>query len=245
MRSAISRRGVGVGALGVDQRHRVDPDRVRDDELLAGEADAVDGQEREREGLRRDCRRSSGSGCGSAAAGGRRPRSRSKASTPSKTSPVSPSAQETVTGSPVLQHGGGVAGADDARECRARALTIAAWQVRPPRSVTIAAACLRIGSQSGSVIAVTRTEPGRNSRDLAQRCRGARTRPAPICVPTARPVHEHRPALASGGRLDELRRVALRVRRLGPRLDDEELARAPVLRPLDVHRRGARRRAAL
>jgi hypothetical protein len=37
---------------------------------------------------------------------------------------------------------------------------IAAWQVRPPRLVTIAAARFITGSQSGSVISVTSTSPG-------------------------------------------------------------------------------------
>ena len=37
---------------------------------------------------------------------------------------------------------------------------IAAWQVRPPRLVTIAAARFITGSQSGSVMSVTSTSPG-------------------------------------------------------------------------------------
>ena len=36
---------------------------------------------------------------------------------------------------------------------------IAAWQVRPPRLVTIAAARFMIGSQSGSVMSATSTSP--------------------------------------------------------------------------------------
>ena len=39
-------------------------------------------------------------------------------------------------------------------------LTMAAWHVRPPRSVTTAAARFITGSQSGSVISVTSTSPG-------------------------------------------------------------------------------------
>ena len=39
---------------------------------------------------------------------------------------------------------------------------IAAWQVRPPRLVTMAAARFMIGSQSGSVMSATSTSPGRN-----------------------------------------------------------------------------------
>ena len=37
--------------------------------------------------------------------------------------------------------------------------TMAAWQVRPPRLVTMAAAIFMMGSQSGSVMSVTRTSP--------------------------------------------------------------------------------------
>jgi hypothetical protein len=36
---------------------------------------------------------------------------------------------------------------------------IAAWQVRPPRLVTMAEARFMIGSQSGSVMSVTSTSP--------------------------------------------------------------------------------------
>ena len=39
---------------------------------------------------------------------------------------------------------------------------IAAWQVRPPRSVTIAAAFFITGSQSGVVMSATSTSPGWN-----------------------------------------------------------------------------------
>jgi hypothetical protein len=36
---------------------------------------------------------------------------------------------------------------------------MAAWEVRPPRSVTMAAAFFMMGSQSGLVVSVTRTSP--------------------------------------------------------------------------------------
>ena len=39
---------------------------------------------------------------------------------------------------------------------------IAAWQVRPPRLVTMAAARFMIGSQSGSVMSATSTSPAMN-----------------------------------------------------------------------------------
>ena len=41
-------------------------------------------------------------------------------------------------------------------------LTMAAWLVGPPWSVTIPAARCMMGTQSGSVISVTRMEPSRN-----------------------------------------------------------------------------------
>jgi hypothetical protein len=63
---------------------------------------------------------------------------------------------------------------------------MAAWQVRPPWSVTTADAVRRIGSQSGSVMAVTSTEPGLKRCSSAELVRRA-TGPTPICVPTARP----------------------------------------------------------
>ena len=63
---------------------------------------------------------------------------------------------------------------------------MAAWQVRPPRSVTIAAAIFMTGSQSGLVDLrdkhLARLE-GRKRRRLT-----TRTGPAAIFSPTARPV---------------------------------------------------------
>jgi hypothetical protein len=43
---------------------------------------------------------------------------------------------------------------------------IAAWQVRPPRLVTIAAARFMTGSQSGSVMSATSTSPGAHPRHV-------------------------------------------------------------------------------
>ena len=63
---------------------------------------------------------------------------------------------------------------------------IAAWQVRPPRSVTIAAAFFMIGSQSGSVIEATRTSPAWKEA-ICSTDSSTRTRPAPIRWPMARP----------------------------------------------------------
>jgi len=63
---------------------------------------------------------------------------------------------------------------------------IAAWQVRPPRLVTIAEARFMIGSQSGSVMSATSTSPGlkvcMSSSEVS-----TRTGPAPIFWPIARP----------------------------------------------------------
>ena len=65
--------------------------------------------------------------------------------------------------------------------------TMAAWQVLPPWSVTMAAAVFITGSQSGLVAGATSTSPGlkaRRSRSFLIR----RTLPAAIFSPTARPV---------------------------------------------------------
>ncbi len=64
--------------------------------------------------------------------------------------------------------------------------TIAAWQVRPPRLVTIALAIFITGSQSGSVMSVTRTSPGCSSF-IRLEDRITRARPAAILWPTLLP----------------------------------------------------------
>ena len=73
---------------------------------------------------------------------------------------------------------------------------IAAWQVRPPRSVTMALARFMIGSQSGSVMSATSTSPGWNScmRSIVS---STRTGPAPIRAPIARPSTRTGPREAS------------------------------------------------
>ena len=63
---------------------------------------------------------------------------------------------------------------------------IAAWQVRPPRSVTIAAARFMIGSQSGFVVSATKTSPSANWAN-SDGSRITHTRPAPMRAPTAPP----------------------------------------------------------
>ena len=90
----------------------------------------------------------------------------------------------------------------DAPSCRPRSpttagmpssrATMAAWQVRPPRSVTTAAAVFITGSQSGVVVSATSTSPGRKSAS----CSASADDPGPARsrsgAPTARPVREQR-----------------------------------------------------
>ena len=70
---------------------------------------------------------------------------------------------------------------------------IAAWQVRPPRLVTIALARFMIGSQSGSVMSATSTSPAVNSRIRSAEA-STRTGPAPAFWPIARPSASTRSA---------------------------------------------------
>ncbi len=64
---------------------------------------------------------------------------------------------------------------------------MAAWQVRPPRFVTIADARFMTGSQSGSVMSATRTSP-LSTRAISLTLRMTRAGPAPIRCPMLRPV---------------------------------------------------------
>ena len=64
---------------------------------------------------------------------------------------------------------------------------IAAWQVRPPRLVTMAAARFITGSQSGSVMSATRTSPDL-TRSISAGDLTRRTTPCPILWPIARPL---------------------------------------------------------
>ena len=63
---------------------------------------------------------------------------------------------------------------------------IAAWQVRPPRLVTIALARFITGSQFGSVMSVTSTSPGW-TLSISDRLVTRRTGPVPILWPIALP----------------------------------------------------------
>ncbi|KAG1385372.1 hypothetical protein G6F59_017441 [Rhizopus arrhizus] len=63
---------------------------------------------------------------------------------------------------------------------------IAAWQVRPPRLVTMAEARFITGSQSGSVMSAISTSPG-CTRFMSSSVLTTRATPEPILAPTARP----------------------------------------------------------
>lgn len=70
---------------------------------------------------------------------------------------------------------------------------MAAWLVRPPWSVTMAAARFMIGTQSGSVVEVTRIDPSTNlSMSAALSIR--QTRPAATASPTLKPLTRTGPA---------------------------------------------------
>ncbi len=64
---------------------------------------------------------------------------------------------------------------------------MAAWQVRPPRLVTMAEARFITGSQFGSVMSATSTSPG-CTRSISAGSLITRTGPVPIFWPIARPV---------------------------------------------------------
>ncbi len=73
---------------------------------------------------------------------------------------------------------------------------MAACEVRPPWSVTMAAARFMIGSQSGSVIPVTSTAPA-GKRSSSTGLLSAQTAPAPIASPTAMPSTSRSPVPVS------------------------------------------------
>ena len=107
-------------------------------------------------------------------------------SNPWYTLPISPSAHDTVTASPRFSNWVALPQPTTAGIPSSRA-TIAAWQVRPPRLVTMAEARFITGSQFGSVMSVTSTSPGCTSAMwLASATR--HTLPLPMRWPIARPV---------------------------------------------------------
>ncbi len=79
-------------------------------------------------------------------------------------------------------------------------LTIAAWLVGPPWSVTIPAARFMMGTQSGSVISVTRMAPSRNF-SMSAALRITHVVPCAIESPIAAPVtsSRHRSPADGGG----------------------------------------------
>ena len=112
---------------------------------------------------------------------------------------------------------------------------IAAWQVRPPRLVTIAEARFMIGSQSGSVMSATSTSPGWNSCICSTEVI-TRTGAGADLLPDRPPLDEHRPALRRSGTAAPTPAGCAGLHRLGAGLQDVELAVDAVLAPLDVHR---------
>ena len=158
MRSSISRLQLGRLRVELEQRLRMDADVAVDDELEPREAHAFVGQprnsnassglptfimilvghggmlvERDVDDLELQQARRRRGRC--------RPRRRTRSPSLPSSSTVVASPQPTTAGMP-----------------SSRAM-IAAWQVRPPRLVTIAAARFITGSQSGSVMSVTSTSP--------------------------------------------------------------------------------------
>ena len=114
-------------------------------------------------------------------------------------------------------------------------LTIAACEVRPPWSVTIADARFMIGSQSGSVMPVTSTPPaGKRSRRTGSRGRRpglGRWPRRPRC-----PRPGCRPGMAVSRQRRSVRRDAPGLHGLGPGLHDPQLPGQAVLGPFQVHR---------
>ena len=112
---------------------------------------------------------------------------------------------------------------------------IAAWQVRPPRLVTIAAARFITGSQSGSVISVTSTSPA-CTRSISRRRPNEAHLALPDLLADGAAGREHPARAASGDSGAGARHLFLRLHRLRPRLQDVELAVLAVAAPFDVHR---------
>ena len=101
--------------------------------------------------------------------------------------------------------------------------TMAAWQVRPPWSVTMAPAVFITGSQSGLVELATSTSPGRKAR----RSRGAVDDPhgaGADLLADRLAGHQHLAARRSARRFRTSPAGAPRRHRLRPRLHDVELA---------------------
>ncbi|KAG1357713.1 hypothetical protein G6F61_014544 [Rhizopus arrhizus] len=100
--------------------------------------------------------------------------------------PSSPSAQDTVTAWPSFNRSVALPQPTTAGMPSSRAM-IAAWQVRPPRFVTMAEARFITGSQLGSVMSVTSTSPGW-TLSMSEMSPTTPTGPAPLFWPFARAV---------------------------------------------------------
>ncbi len=110
---------------------------------------------------------------------------------------------------------------------------MAAWQVRPPRLVTMADARFMTGSQSGSVMSVTSTSPGW-TRFISLHFADHPRRAGADAMADAAAGDEH---LASVLQVEALQRsAAAALHRLGSGLQDVQLAVFAVLAPFDVHR---------
>src|SRR5690606_34196118 len=175
---------VGGQAVEVQQRLGVHADHAVDDELQTGQADTSVGQLGEVEGAVRiadvhhDLERQLGHGVDGVLAN-------VEPSWPSKMKPVSPSAQDTVTPWPSFSTWVALPQPTTAGMPSSRAM-MAAWQVRPPRLVTMALARFMTGSQSGSVMSETSTSPG-CTLSISDTSLMTRTGPAPMRWPMARP----------------------------------------------------------
>ena len=113
-------------------------------------------------------------------------------------------------------------------------LTIAAWQVRPPRLVTMAAAFFITGSQSGSVLSVTSTSPGLKLADLVDVGDHAARAPGRSVAHALAGGQHFAPVL----QVIRFQDVAILecLHRLGACLHDVDFAGLAVLGPFDVHR---------
>jgi hypothetical protein len=108
---------------------------------------------------------------------------------------VSPSEQATVTSAPSCSVSVASPQPTTAGMPSSRAM-MAAWQVRPPRLVTMALARFITGSQLGSVMSVTSTSPG-CTRSISAVLRTRRTGPGADLLADGAAFGQHRVLLRS------------------------------------------------